>query len=349
MVSKLPRFSHFNHPTSVNPRTHPEMKRNAPSPKPQGFSSHEPFELNPNVSILCPEAINFSAASSRSLIENINADNADRHLDHQSAGDQLDILRLEVLRLKLLKSQRPNSILGNEMPPYATPAPTQSSSSNGQPGPTVPNSMRTRASVLSESEISVLDIGPSLQFPDIPARRNSSAANPHDGIGLARTTSPSFALGLSSDTLDHPVERRLEVGELGSVTLTSDSTSSHNEFTRNLRQRRQNQPNITLASSQEPQPHYGNHSLTASGDHGLREGFDFGHNPTSFVDKANSWIFSLSAPQPPQSPTLPPLPILQRTQSSVAGINPALLTMHNTEQVGRNAHDAAGFQGADQT
>ena len=330
------------------------MRRNVPSPKPQGYFSHEPFELNPNVSILCPEAIGLSPASARLLITKINAENADRHLDYQSVGDQLDLVRLEVLRLKLLKSQRSKSILANEMPPrYATPIPTRSMGPNGQPGPTVPNSMqtsmRTRTSVLNESDISVLDIGPSLYSIHASARfslRDSSAANSHNGIGLDRTTSPSFLLWPSSETLDHPVKHSFAEDDFDSdsVTLTAASSPAHNVFARDLPQRHQNRPDNTLASSQELQPHGVNRSFTTSGADILRNDSGFGHSPTAFVDEPNRQIFSLSVPQSPQSPTLPPVPILRRAQSSFGGINPAFLDLRNAEQARRNA----GSRGANQ-
>ncbi|KAJ6138879.1 hypothetical protein N7471_005365 [Penicillium samsonianum] len=338
------------------------MKRTAPSPKRRGLFRHEPRQLNPQLSNLCPEVINVSPPSARSMIDRINSEHADRYLAFQSASDQLELLRLEALRLRILESTKSTTDPANEMSPHrASPVSTQGLSSNGEPGPTVPNSTRTtpnsmrtsmrpRASVLSESEISVLDLGPSLQSTHISSRasrRNSSSSSAHPGIGLARTTAPSFVPGPGSDTSDQQVERHLRTDELESVALTSASGSVNNDFPLNLRQRRQNRANITLPSPQELRPHRVNRSFTISGAHGSRDGSGFDQSPTSFTDEPNRRIFSLSVPQSPQSPALPPHPTLRRAQSSFSGMDPAFSAMRNAERAIQNARDAAGSRHAD--
>ncbi|KAJ5384084.1 hypothetical protein N7517_001995 [Penicillium concentricum] len=330
------------------------MKRTAPSPKRRGLFKHEPHQLNPNISALCPEVISISPATARSMIAKINSEHADRHLDFQSAGDQLELLRLETLRLKMMESMDSKSHPPNEVSPqHATPISTQSL---GEPGPTVPNSMRTsirpRTAVLSESEISVLDLGPSLHSPHLSARasrRNSTSANAHHGLlGLARTTAPNFMPGPGSDTSDKPSDHQLRTDDLESVALTSASGSINNEFPLNLRQRRQNRANITLPGPHELQTHRVNHSSTISeATHGLRDQFDFGNSPTFFPDESSRRIHSLSVPQSPQSPPLPPMPTLRRAQSSFNGMEPAFSAMRIAERVKRNARDAAGSRDAD--
>ncbi|KAJ5978388.1 hypothetical protein N7501_001730 [Penicillium viridicatum] len=329
------------------------MKRTTPSPK-RGLCSHDPRQLNPQISDLCPVFIDVSPASARSMIEKINSEHADRHLAFQNTGDQLELLRLEALRLKLLESTKSKSSPENEMPPRrATPVSTEDLSSNGEPGPTVPNStrssmrssMRPRAAVLSESEISVLDLGPSLHSTRLsaqPSRRNSSSSNAHTRTGLARTTAPSFVPGPSSDTSDQQIERHLQTDELESVALTSASGSVNNEFPLNLRQRRQNRTNINLPSPQELRLNRVSRAFSLSGPHSARDG-----SPNSFSDEPIRRIFSLSVPQSPQSPALPPHPILRRAQSSFNGMDPAFSAMRNAERARQNARDAAGPRSAD--
>ncbi|CAG8892054.1 unnamed protein product [Penicillium egyptiacum] len=330
------------------------MKRTAPSPKRRGLFRHEPRQLNPQLSGLCPEAINVSSASARSMIADINSEHAHRHLAFQSTSDQLELLRLEALRLKILESTTPKSNPANKMSPQrVTSVSTQDLSSNGEPGPTVPNSTRTsvrsRAAVLSESEISVLDLGPSLHSTHISAqasRRNSSSTDAPTGVILARTTAPNFVLGPGSDISDQPVERHFRIDELESEALTS-ATGSVNEFPLNLRQRRQNRPNANVPNPQELRTRRVNRSSTISGAHGLRDRSGFDHSPTSFADEPVRRIFSLSVPQSPQSPSLPPHPTLRRAQSSFNGMDPAFSAMRNAERARRNARDAEGSRDVD--
>ncbi|KAJ5237109.1 hypothetical protein N7489_007200 [Penicillium chrysogenum] len=329
------------------------MKRTAPSPKRRGLFRHEPRQLNPQLSELCPEAINVSPASATSMIADINSDHSHRHLAFQTASDQLELLRLEALRLKITESTRSKSNPAAEMPyQCATSVPTQNLGSNGEPGPTVPNSTRTsirsRAAVLSESEISVLDLGPSLHSTHISAgvsRRNSSSTSSPIGVNLTRTTVPNFVPGPGSDASDQPVEHRLRIDELESEVLTSAS-GSVNEFL-NLRQRRQNRPNANMPNAKELRPSRVNRSSSISEVHTLRDGSGFERSPTSFSDEPVRRIFSLSVPQSPQSPGLPPQPILRRAQSSFNGMDPAFSAMRNAERAKRCAREAVGSRDAD--
>ncbi|CAI7638345.1 unnamed protein product [Penicillium crustosum] len=332
------------------------MKRTTPSPKRRGLFSHAPRQLNPQVSDLCPDFINVSPSGARSMIEKINSEHAGRHLAFQNTGDQLELLRLETLRLKLLESTRSKSSPESDMAPQrVTSVSTEDLSSNGEPGPTVPNStrsstrssMRSRPAVLSESEISVLDLGPSLHSTHLsarPSRRNSSSSNAHTGTGLARTTAPSFVPGPSSDTSDQQVEYHLRIDELESVALTSASGSVNNEFPLNLRQRRQNRTNINLPSPQELRLNRAHRAFSLSGPHSVRDG-----SPNSFSDEPIRRIFSLSVPQSPQSPALPPHPTLRRAQSSFSGMDPAFSAMRNAERalgvpIGSETQGAEGLR-----
>ncbi|KAJ5163991.1 uncharacterized protein N7500_005821 [Penicillium coprophilum] len=347
----MPRRRQSNRRTFKHPRTHPKMKRTVSSRR--GLLNHEPQPLNPNISALCPDVIDVSSATARSMIAKINTEHEDRYLDFQSAGDQLELLRLETLRLKMMGSMDSNSHAPNEMPAqHTTPISTQSL---GEPGPTVPNSMRTsmrpRAAVLSESEISVLDLGPSLHSPYLLARasrRNSiSTTSNHGLLGLARTAAPNFMLGPASDISDKPSDYRLRTDDLESVALTSASGSINNEFPLNLRQRRQNRANVTLPGPHELQTHRVNRSSTISeATHGMRDQFGFEKSPAFFPDESSRRIHSLSVPQSPESPPLPPLPTLRRAQSSFNGMEPAFSAMRIAERV-RRSRDAAGSRDAD--
>jgi hypothetical protein len=209
--------------------------------------------------------------------------------------------------------------------------------------------MRPRTAVLSESEISVLDLGPSLHSRTSPhaSRRNSISANAHRGLGINRTTVPSFMPGPGSDTSDKPVDHHLHTGDLESVALTSASGSVNNEFPLNLRQRRQNRANATLPGHHELRTQRVNRSSTISeATHGLNR-FGFDNSPTFFADESSRRIHSLSVPQSPQSPALPPMPTLRRAQSSFNGMEPAFAAMRVAERVRRTPHDAAGSQDAD--
>ncbi|KAJ5616606.1 hypothetical protein N7537_001720 [Penicillium hordei] len=324
------------------------MKRTTPSPKRRGLFSHDPRQLNPQISDLCPDFINVSPAGARSMIETINSEHADRHLAFQNTSDQLELLRLEVLRLNLLESTKSKYSPESEMSPQcATPVSTEDLSSNGEPGPTVPNStrssMRPRAAVLSESQISILDLGPSLHSTHLsarPSRSNSSSSNAH--TDLARTTAPSFVPGPGSDSSDQQVERHLRTDELESLALTSDSGSVNNEFPLNLRQRRQNRTNITLPNPQDLRPNRIIRAFSLSGTHSARDA-----SPNSFSDEPIRRIFSLSVPQSPQSPALPPNATLRRAQSSFSGMDPAFLAMRNAERARQNASDTTGPRSAD--
>ncbi|OQE46501.1 hypothetical protein PENCOP_c001G00385 [Penicillium coprophilum] len=347
----MPRRRQFNRGTFTHPRTDPEMERTVPPRR--GLFNHEPQRLNPNISALCPDVIEVSPATARSMIAKINSEHADRYLDFQSAGDQLELLRLETLRLKMMgsmdsKSHPPSEMLSQNTTPIST-------QSLGEPGPTVPNSMRTsmrpRAAVLSESEISVLDLGPSLHSPHLLARasrRNSiSTTSDHGLLGLARTAAPNFMPGPGSDISDKPSDYRLRTDDLESVALTSASGSINNEFPLNLRQRRQNRANVTLPGPHELQTQRVNRSSTiGEATHGVRDQFGLENSPTFFPDESSRRVHSLSVPQSPESPPLPALPTLRRAQSSFNGMEPAFSAMRIAERV-RGARDAAGSRDAD--
>ncbi|KAJ5960852.1 uncharacterized protein N7479_008002 [Penicillium vulpinum] len=329
--------------------------RTLPSRKKREGRKSDPRQLNPQISTLCPELIDVSVDSASSMIEKINSDYPCRHLPFQSTGDQIELLRLEASRLKMMGSTDSRSNPANETSAQRpTSVLSQALSSNGEPGPTVPNSMRTsmrpRTAVLSESQISVLDLGPSLHSTHLLARasrRNLTSGNTPNGTGLARTTAPNFMPGPGSDTSDRPLEHRLQTDELESVALTSASGSVNNEFPLRLRQRRQNRPNITLPNPQELRPNRVNRASTFSEPRGLRNRAGSDGSPTFFADESSRRIHSLSVPQSPRSPSLPPQPALLRSQSSFNGMDPAFSAMRNAERARRMARDAAGSRDAD--
>lgn len=309
------------------------------SPSRPGQYYEDPRYFNPRLAKFSSK-IDLSYDSARQLISELNTQFTQRSFEFRNHSQQLELLRLETVRRNIL--------LNMDLPsdPFEAKSAQDSSgrvilglSPIGEPGPSVPTTLRTRAAVLSESEISVLDIGPSLHSSHnstIASRRSSTSKR--NKPGLVRTSSPSFVAGPDSDGSDKasPAQTPLRTADLDSVAITSASGSVTNEFPLRLRQRRRDQPNLTLPGPRGLQlPRY-HRSFSGSHYEHLGYGYGFsGFSTTNFhtTDEHDRRIHSLSVPHSPRSPSGPRRPSLPRSQSSFGGIDPEFAAMRNAEQV----------------
>ncbi|KAJ5826397.1 hypothetical protein N7474_003535 [Penicillium riverlandense] len=194
-------------------------------------------------------------------------------------------------------------------------------------------SIRNRACVLSESEISVLDLGPGLA-PDY--MRNSEYARL-----FADTTEEgpeSFMLAPSHLTEalvpDAPLQRRRAKAmpatrpsvprseDSDSVAVTSDSMSFSNEHPLRLRDRRHNDISIRAHSKKSP-----------AARHTRFMGYGYGYGGYGqdqfFIladEEPNCEPRALSVPQSPRSSS-PSWPAVHRSKSSLGGMYPEILAL----------------------
>jgi hypothetical protein len=262
----------------------------------------------------------------------------------------IELLRLEALRLELFRVMGP--------PPartemgfgyfFETHFASVSSSPIGSPGPTVANSLAG-----SESEISMLDIGPSLQPANLLSRAdipNSTLAALHHHVGLASTARPGFVLGPDSDS-DGLSEHRLRTEDLESVAVTSVSGSVDNDFHLSQRQRRQNETHLVLPTDRELRQSAATRESPAPEQHGHGYGYGFSSRPSSpeyFADEASRRVYSLSVPHSPRSTSPVSRPARFRSLSSFGGMDPAFVAMQVADQAQENAQNAANSERADQ-
>ncbi|KAJ5316546.1 hypothetical protein N7508_001054 [Penicillium antarcticum] len=186
------------------------------------------------------------------------------------------------------------------------------SSSNGlgSPGPTLPRSVRQRAANLSEGEISVFDLGPSLQATPIPASRI------HRNTGLLREN-PALYTALDSLATDNGRnERRLCTEDLESEAVSSASEDIPNPHPFSQCERRRN----VMISRGPELANFGTRpgrqlrdSRVASSDdvQSLGHGYGYGYgysmqdNHLHFSDESNSHVMARSVPHSPRSPPAP--------------------------------------------
>jgi hypothetical protein len=209
----------------------------------------------------------------------------------------------------------------------------------GEPGPSVPSTLRTRAALLSESEISVLDIGPSLHSSQNPTNASRRAGtNKCNKLDLVGTTSPGFVAGPDSDGSDNasPAKPPLRTADLDSVAITSASTSVSNEFPLHLRQRRQDRPNLTRPGLHGLRPPRDQRSFSGGHYEPSRYGYGFSDfSSTQFytADEPDRRIHSQSVPHSPRSPPGPHRPSLPHSQTSFEGMEPEFAAIRNAELV----------------
>lgn len=223
-------------------------------------------------------------------------DRYDRHLPNRTAEERRETQRLEDHRNQILASMAPSS-----------------SSHLGYPGPTLPRSVRHRPANLSEGEISVLDLGPSLQpslettpTPISRIRRNGGLMSENPGLYTALAS-------LATD--DDGNERQLRTEDLESEAVSSASEVS-NPHPLSQRQRRQNIiiPRCPGPVSYGPRPvrQLRDSRVASSGDvQNLGHGYGYGYgysmqdNHLYFSDELNSHIMARSVPHSPRSPPAP--------------------------------------------
>lgn len=255
---------------------------------------------------------------------------------------QLEPLRREVAPKIVYKMSQNSRLPGNFITSNLSDDCNNRRPLNGEPSPSV-TTLRTRAAILSESDISVLDIGPSLHSSHeatgyLPPLR----INHGNRSGLARTRFPDFMTGHpDSDNSDKasPAQTPLHASDLESVAITFTSGPVSNEIPFHLRPRRRDRPIITLPGLHGIQPpgearaaSFGYHELS---DYGC--GFS-GFYPTRFhfSDEPDRRIHSLSVPHSPQSPPGVVGFFLPRSQSSYEssyeGMESELVTIRNVEQ-----------------
>ncbi|KAJ5742415.1 uncharacterized protein N7511_011434 [Penicillium nucicola] len=214
---------------------------------------------------------------------------------------------------------------------------TRSSSNRlRSPSPTRPQSIRQRATNLSEGEISVLDLGPSLQTTPTPSsriRRNTGLLSENSALRAALDS-------LATD--DTRNERRLHTEDLESEVVSSTSGDIPNPHPFSQRERRQN---TTIARSLAPDPlirrpgrQLRDSRVASSGDiQGLGHSYGYGYgysiqdNQLHFSDEPNNHIMAQSVPHSPRSPPAPLRRVLYSTNYySVLG--PDHSSLRNVEQ-----------------
>ncbi|KAJ5856619.1 uncharacterized protein N7529_010563 [Penicillium soppii] len=310
------------------------------SPSHPGHYYESPRYFNPRLADFTSCTIDLDQNHAMQLISELNTQVTQRSFEFQNPKEQLELLRLETTRRKILGNMTVQPDLPGRKPTQGSSAQaTSDNSAFGEPGPSLPITHRTRAAILSESEISVLDIGPSLHSSHnstIASRRAS--ATKHNKPRLLRTASPAFLAGPDSDGSDKasPVRTPLRIADLDSVAVTSASTSVSNEFPLHLRERRQEQFNITLPGPRGLRRPHDQRSF--SGGHYELLGYGYGYSgftPDPFYtpDEPDRHIHAQSVPHSPRSPSEYTRPSLPRSQSSFAGMGPEFASMRNAEQV----------------
>jgi hypothetical protein len=298
--------------------------------------------------VVAPNAINTDVVDPNAI--NTNGVNTNGVNTNCTAAD-IELLRLEALRLELFRAMGP--------PPARTEIgygyffeihfASASSSPIGSPGPTVPNSLAG-----SESEISMLDIGPSLQPANLLSRAdipNSTLAALHRHVGLTSTARPGFVLGPDSDS-DGLSEHRLRTEDLESVAVTSVSGPVDNDFHLSQRQRRQNETHLVLPTDRDLRQSAATRESPAPEQHGHGYGYGFSSRPSSpeyFADEASRRVYSLSVPHSPRSTSPVSRPPRFRSLSSFGGMDPAFVAMQVADQAQENAQNAANSERADDT
>ncbi|CAG8398717.1 unnamed protein product [Penicillium salamii] len=216
---------------------------------------------------------------------------------------------------------------------------------NEEPTHGASSTVRTHSATLSESEISVLDIGPSL-----PSTHNittsTTATTTTTTTTLRRTSdsqsgvvpaeSPNLTTGPDSDGLyrEHPSQLNLQTDDVDSVAITSTSGFIEAGVPLHERTRRHAQLNLPRPGPRRFQlpPDDGETSPGDPGFFGYGYGFS-GFAPVQFTDEPDRHIHPLSVPHSPHSPSDLNRPPLPRSQSSFGGMEPEFAAMQNAERL----------------
>jgi hypothetical protein len=246
-------------------------------------------------------------------------DHSDRYLPSRTPEERQENQRLESHRQQLITSMASSSSSGTE-----------------SPGPALPRSIRQRAANLSEGEISVLDLGPSLQTTPTPisrVRHNTCLLNDNSELYTALA-------GLATDYDGNA--RRLRTEDLESEAVSSASGDVPNPHPLSERQRRQNmmiQRGLGPASSgPRPVRQLRDSRVASSSDVqnlGHRYGYGYGYsmqdNQLHFSDEPSNHIMARSVPHSPGSPPAPLRRVLYST-NYYSIISPEQSNLRNVEQ-----------------
>ncbi|KAJ6089094.1 hypothetical protein N7499_003941 [Penicillium canescens] len=214
-----------------------------------------------------------------------------------------------------------------------------SSNHLGSPGLTLPRSIRHRAANLSESEISVLDLGPSLQ-PSLRTTPTPISRIRRNGVLMSENPALYTALA-SLATDDDGNEQRLCTDDLESEAVSSASEVS-NPDPLSHRQRRQNIiiPRYPGPVSFGPRPvrQLRDSRVASSGDvQNLGHGYGYGYgysmreNHLYFSDESNGHIMAGSVPHSPRSPPAPLRRVLYPVDYYIV-LAPEQSNLRNVEQ-----------------
>ncbi|KAJ5083902.1 hypothetical protein NUU61_008481 [Penicillium alfredii] len=249
----------------------------------------------------------------------------------------------ETKSLRITLKLRPPKVQPEEVTVTQDQSPTQPisvdrwpSSHNNRETSTIPTSLRNRGCVLSESEISVLDLGPSLTSP-WPQHSNTASANtaarltpsstsdPHIDMPLLGAGTVLLPTGSDSDHCETFVDPQLHSEDLESVAVTSETMSFSNENPLWLRHRRRNDVLVTIPPANRFFAYGDLHNLGYGYGHA---GFARGH--FYIADEPDCEIRSLSVPHSPKSPH-PARPVVQRSKTSFGGMDLEFVALRNAE------------------
>ncbi|CAG8127345.1 unnamed protein product [Penicillium olsonii] len=312
-------------------------------------------------------AIGIPPKTAERLLRHLNSQSPTRSLEFQDDNQQLTLLRLEVLRLKISRAMAHPS----RRPQVPMPDGDRNQVSDGlPPNQELPNGVqaevRTRSVNLSESEISVLDIGPSLQSTQTTATASTTLrrTSTHQSAVMSNG-SPNLTAGPDRDGLyrEHASQLDVQTIDTDSVAITSTAGSVIAGIPLSLRERRHAVIDIPHPLRRPPGPggYDPNDASFASSQPSYtppwmgRYGYGFdGYVPAalSLPDEPDLYIPSRSLPHSPQSPSVRRRPPLPRSQSSFGGMDPEFAAMQNIERMraARNdkpseASSSAGMNG----
>ncbi|CAG8033184.1 unnamed protein product [Penicillium salamii] len=218
---------------------------------------------------------------------------------------------------------------------------------NEEPAHGASSTVRTRSATVSESEISVLDIGPSLHSThNITTNTTMTTTTTTTTTTLRRTSdsqsrvmtaeSPNLTTGPNSDGLyrEHPSQLNLQTDDIDSVAITSTSGFVETGVPLHERTRRHAQLNLPRPGPRRFQlpPDDGETSPGDPGFFGYGYGFS-GFPPAQFTDEPDRHIHPLSVPHSPHSPSGLNRPPLSRSQTSFGGMEPEFAAMQNAQRL----------------
>ncbi|KAJ5583086.1 hypothetical protein N7535_001706 [Penicillium sp. DV-2018c] len=256
---------------------------------------------------------------------------------------ELELQRLEALRVELANALGVVPAARYETAYEAlNDWPAESSSPIGEPGPSVPNSGHYRAIQRSNSDISSLDLGSSIETADLvqPLRlRNTSLVGLFRNVRLDPSTQPRFVAGPDNDS-NGESEHQLRTEDLESVAITSTSDLVVNHFHLSQRQRRSDETHLNLPTNLELRQLRQSLAPEHDGHGRMRPSLSRASSTGFFPDEADRRVYSLSVPHSPRSTTPATEDALFRSMSSFGGMDPAFFAMHARDRARQRAERA---------